>query len=398
MATAVEGVTTLLTVGGLVYMLLALWGARDFEHSWRKAVRASASGAGFTPDVSILKPLKGVDARMYAGFVSHCAQQYAGKFEILFGVSSMDDPAAEQIEHLRAEFPACAIRLIVCPERLGTSGKVSNLIQMLRQASYDYILINDSDIRVSPNYLTRVMGCFGAAGIEDPKVGMVTVPYLGRTAADGHGLTIWARLEALGISTDFLPGVLTARKIEGGIHFGLGSTLAVSRRALAAAGGLEPLVDYLADDYEIGVRIARAGYRIELCGETVETTVPAYDFRGFWDHQLRWARSTRDSRRWGYVGLGITYCIPWAVLNCIASGFALWSFTLLSLVVLARVSVALTVGVGVLRDEQVLRDLWLLPLRDFFGLVFWVWSFASHTVVWRGEHFELTNGRIARVA
>jgi ceramide glucosyltransferase len=270
-ATAVEVVTTLLTVGGLVYMLLALWGARDFEHSWRRTVRASASGsgAGFAPDVSILKPLKGVDARMYAGFVSHCAQQYAGRFEILFGVSSMDDPAAAQIEHLRAEFPACAIRLIVCPERLGTSGKVSNLIQMLRQASYDYVLINDSDIRVSPNYLTRVMGCFQPqpaklAGDPDSDgapaavpVGMVTVPYLGRTAAEGHGLTLWARLEALGISTDFLPGVLTARKIEGGIRFGLGSTLAVERKALAAAGGLEPLVDYLADDYEIGVRIVR---------------------------------------------------------------------------------------------------------------------------------------------
>ena len=169
---------------------------------------------------------------------------------------------------------------------------------MLRQASYDYILINDSDIRVSPNYLTRVMGCFGEPsraelgwGTRSAPVGMVTVPYLGRTAAEGQGLTLWARLEALGISTDFLPGVLTARKIEGGIHFGLGSTLAVSRKALTAAGGLEPLVDYLADDYEIGVRIARAGYRVELCGETVETTVPAYDFRGFWDHQLRWARS-----------------------------------------------------------------------------------------------------------
>jgi ceramide glucosyltransferase len=227
---------------------------------------------------------------------------------------------------------------------------------------------------------------------------MVTAPYLGRTATDGDALTLWARLEALGISTDFMPGVLTARKLEGGIRFGLGSTLAVSRKALTASGGLEPLVDYLADDYELGVRIWRAGYRIELCGETVETTVPAYDFRGFWDHQLRWARSTRDSRRWGYVGLGITYCIPWAALNCVASGFALWSFTLLSLVLLARVSVALSVGVGVLRDGQVLRDLWLLPLRDCFGLVFWAWSFASHTVVWRGEEFELTNGRIARVA
>jgi ceramide glucosyltransferase len=393
MATSVEVLTTLLTVGGLVYMLLALWGARDFEHECRRIALAKPKGPGFSPDVTVLKPLKGVDARMYAGFVSHCAQEYSGNFEILFGVSSMDDPAAAQIERLRLEFPDCAIRLIECPERLGTSGKVSNLIQMLRQARYDYVLINDSDIRVSPHYLTQVMACFA-----EPQVGMVTAPYLGRTAAEGKALTLWSRLEALGISTDFLPGVLTARKIEGGIRFGLGSTLAVSRKALAAAGGLEPLVDYLADDYEIGARIARAGYRIELCGETVETTVPAYDFRGFWDHQLRWARSTRDSRRWGYVGLGITYCIPWAVLNCVASGFALWSFTLLSLVLLARVSVALTVGVGLLRDGQVLRDIWLLPLRDFFGLGFWAWSFASHTVVWRGEEFTLEDGRISRVA
>jgi ceramide glucosyltransferase len=404
MATSVEAVTTLLTVGGLVYMLLALWGARDFEHSWRRIAALRSGGPVYAPDVTILKPLKGVDSRMYAGFVSHCRQEYAGRFEILFGVSSLDDPAVHEIERLRAEFPECAIRLIECPERLGTSGKVSNLIQMLREASFDYILINDSDIRVSPHYLAGVMACFAGPpkqsldGVPAPvtQVGMVTVPYLGRTAAEGKGLTVWARLEALGISTDFLPGVLTARKIEGGIRFGLGSTLAVSKRALEAAGGLEPLVDYLADDYEIGVRIARAGYRVELCAETVETTVPAYDFRGFWDHQLRWARSTRDSRRWGYVGLGITYCIPWAVLNCVASGFALWSFSLLSLVLLARVSVALSVGVGLLRDEQVLRDIWLLPLRDFFGLVFWAWSFASHTVVWRGEHFTLENGRISR--
>ena len=357
MATAVEGLTTLLTVGGLVYMLLALWGARDFERHCRRTAAASAGRPGYTPDVTILKPLKGVDARMYAGFVSHCAQQYAGRFEILFGGSSMDDPAVAQIERLRLEFPDCAIRLIECPERLGTSGKVSNLIQMLRHARYNYVLINDSDIRVSPSYLTRVMACF-----TSDRVGMVTVPYLGRTAEEGKALTLWSRLEALGISTDFLPGVLTARKIESGIRFGLGSTLAVSRKALAAAGGLEPLVDYLADDYEIGMRIARAGYRIELCGETVETTVPAYDFRGFFDHQLRWARSTRDSRRWGYVGLGITYCIPWAVLNCVASGFALWSFSLLSLVLLARVSVELgSRGTG--RYETLAA----IPVDDFIA-------------------------------
>jgi ceramide glucosyltransferase len=390
MATAVEIATALVTVGGLVYMLLALAGARQFGRDRRRIDAAEANAPGFAPDVSILKPVKGVDARMYEGLASHCRQQYAGRFEILFGVSSADDPAVGEIERLRREFPQCAIRLIVCPQRLGTSGKVSSLVQMLGEARYEFVLINDSDIRVSPMYLTRVMERFA-----DAKVGMVTALYRGRTAVQGEALTLWARLEALGISTDFMAGVLAARKLEGGIHFGLGSTLAVSRAALAASGGLEPLVDSLADDYEMGARIAQAGYRVELCGEVVETAVPAYGFHGFCEHQIRWARTTRDSRRWGYLGLGITYCIPWAVLNCVASGFALWSFTLLSLVVLARVAVALTVGVGLLGDAQVLRDIWLLPLRDFFGLGFWAWSYASDTIVWRGERFHLHNGRIS---
>jgi ceramide glucosyltransferase len=383
----IEVFTALLTLAGLAYLLLALWGARDFNHDWRRRGLAT----GYTPDVSILKPVKGVDPQMYAGLVSHCQQQYAGRFEILFGVGSLDDPAVAEIKRLQAEFPNVVIRLIECPERLGTSGKVSNLIQMLRAASYEYVLINDSDIRVSPNYLTRVMASFA-----DRNVGLVTAPYIGRTATSRPGLTLWSRLEALGISTDFMPGVLTARKLEGGIHFGLGSTLATSKTALAKAGGLESLVECLADDYEMGARIAAAGYRIELSPEVVETTIPAYTFSGFRDHQLRWARTVRDSRKLGYLGLAITYALPWAVMTCIASGFDLWSFTLLSIVLLARISVALAVGVGVLRDGQVLRDLWLLPLRDFFALAFWLWSFAGDTIVWRGERFHLRDGRLHR--
>ncbi len=388
MATAIEAITTLLTLAGLAYLLLALWGARSFAHYWFKRKLDD----GFAPDVTILKPVKGIDPRMYAGLASHCRQQYAGRFEIVFGVSDLDDPAVGEIERLRAEFPECAIRLVECRERLGTSGKVSNLVQMLREARYEHVIINDSDIFVSPRYLTRVMACFA-----DAQVGMVTAPYIGRTAEARPAMTIWSRLEALGISTDFLPGVLAARWLERGIRFGLGSTLAMSKTALAKAGGLEPLVEYLADDYEMGERVAKAGYRVELCSEVVETTVPAYGFRGFRDHQLRWARSTRDSRKLGYMGLGITYALPWALMNCVASGFALWSFSLLSVVALARVAVALSVGVGVLRDGQVLRDLWLLPLRDFLGLGFWAWSFAGDTVVWRGHLFRLRDGRITPV-
>jgi ceramide glucosyltransferase len=385
MAIAIEVVLVLLTLAGLAYLLLALLGARDFSHYWQRRL-----DSGFAPDVSILKPVKGVDPRMYAGLVSHCRQVYAGRFELVFGVGSLDDPAVAEIERLKVEFSECAIRLVECRERLGTSGKVSNLVQMLREARYDYVLVNDSDIAVSSQYLTRVMSCFA-----DARVGMVTAPYIGRTS---EGRTVWSRLEALGISTDFFPGVLTARRLEGGIRFGLGSTLAMSRLALAKAGGLEPLVESLADDYEMGARIAAAGYRVELSAEVVETTVPNYSFRGFWNHQIRWARTVRDSRKMGYIGLGTTYALPWAVMACVASGFELWSFTLLSVVLLARVAVALAVGVGVLRDGQVLRDLWLLPLRDFFGLLFWAWSFAGDTIIWRGERFRLKDGRLTRVA
>ena len=171
----------------------------------------------------------------------------------------------------------------------------------------------------------------------------------------------------------------------------------MSRAALEKAGGFAPLVEHLADDYEIGVRIAAAGFRVELCRVVVETSVPGYGLSGYWDHQMRWARSTRDSRKLGYIGLGITYAVPWAIATIVASGFALWSFTLFSIVLLARVAVALAVGVGILRDGQVLRDLWLLPLRDFTGLIFWAWSFAGDTVVWRGETFRLHNGKISRV-
>jgi ceramide glucosyltransferase len=265
-------------------------------------------------------------------------------------------------------------------------------VQMLASAQYSHILINDSDIRVSPLYLRHIMAHFELPSRPGRAVGMVTAPYRGQA----HG-TIGSRMEALGIATDFIAGVLTARQIEGGIRFGLGSTLAVSRAALEASGGLEPLVDYLADDYELGVRIWRAGYEIALSGEVVETSLPAYRFRQFLAHQIRWSRSTRDSRKLGYAGLVFTYGLPWAIFNLVASGASLSSVALLSLTLLARVALALSVGVGILGDRQVLRDLWLLPLRDVVALGLWIWSFAGNTVAWRDQHFSLKDGKMSRL-
>jgi len=382
LALAVQFVVALLTLSGIVYGVIALASARTFERDAKKRVVS-----GFAPGVSILKPVKGVDPRMYAGFVSHCRQQYAGEIELLFGVRSLEDAAVADVARLRVEHPDISIRLVECPLGLGANGKVSSLAQMLPQARFEHVVVNDSDIVVSPMYLTKVMAPFA-----DEAVGLVTVPYIGLAAK-----SLWSKLEALGISTDFMAGVFTARKLENGIRFGLGSTLATTKTALAKIGGVEALVDQLADDYELGARLAAVGHRVELVHEVVATTVPAYTLRGFCEHQLRWSRSTRDSRRLGYVGLGVTYVLPWALACVLASGGALWSFSLLSLALLVRVSVALTVGVGILRDGQVLRDIWLLPLRDCFGLFFWAWSYASDVVVWRGERFRLKRGVLNRV-
>lgn len=392
LARAVEWVTTAMTVAGIGYMAAAIVAAQNYLLK-----RYRQNGAGFAPGVSVMKSLKGVDPEMMEAFRSHCRQQYAGEFELLFGVASLADPAAGAVEELKREFPGVAIRLIECPEKLGANGKVSTLAQMAPQAHHEYLLINDSDITVSPRYLERVMARFDRRGAMP--VGMVTALYRGRahgTLVSRGGLA--ARLEALGIATDFMPGVLVARMIERGLHFGLGSTLAVSREALEKSGGLLPLVDHLADDYELGARVARAGFRVELSAEVVETAVPAYGWRGFFEHQLRWLRTVRTSQPGGYAGLVFTHGLAWALLNVLASGASGLSIWLLAMSFFLRLTEAMTVGAGVLGDRQVLEMLWLLPLRDTMAMGLWVAGFAGNTIVWRGERFVLERGLLKKAS
>jgi len=389
LAIAVESVTTALAVAGMAYFLAAIVAARAFLRSRRAPL------AAFSPGVSILKSLKGLDPGMMDAFRSHCRQSYAGEFELLFGVSSLGDPAAAAVEQLKQEFPERAIRLVECPERLGSNGKVSALVQLARHARHEYLLINDSDITVSPRYLERVMACFAPATQKPdetrPPVGLVTALYRGRV----HG-TLASRLEALGIATDFMAGVLLSKLIEGGLHYGLGSTLAVRCEALEKSGGLLALVDHLADDYELGARVARAGYRVALSAEVVETAIPGYGWRGFADHQLRWLRTVRGARPAGYAGLIFTHGLGWALLNVVASGLSPVSLWLLGMSFFLRLAMAMTVGAEVLGDRQVLATLWLLPLRDLVAMGLWVAGFAGHTIVWRGERFVLKGGRLQK--
>jgi ceramide glucosyltransferase len=339
------------------------------------------------PPVSILKPLKGIDPEIYESFRSHCLQDYP-EFEIVFGVSDPVDPAVASVEQLKREFPDRALQLVVCPNILGPNVKVSNLEQMVQTARHEYLIVNDSDIRVESDYLQRIV-----APLADENVGTVTCLYRGVAAP-----TLGSRLEALGISTDFCAGVLAAHLIDGGLSFGLGSTLAFRRKELDKIGGFKAIVDYLADDYELGHRIAGLGLKIVLSDVVVETHLPAYDLGGFLAHQMRWARGVRDARLGGYIGLIATFGLIWALLTLILARAAAWSWAVLGVVLLLRILVSLVVGKSVLKDRQLPGQLWLLPLRDLIAVGVWIASFWGHAVTWRGDRFELRNGRLIRTA
>jgi ceramide glucosyltransferase len=371
-----------------IYYLLCLWSAASFLRERKAGDRARPTQDSSPPDlppVSILKPLKGTDPEIYPSFCSHCRQDYP-EYEIIFGIGDADDPAAASVEQLQREFPESRIRLVVCPEILGANRKLSNLAQMLPQARYSYLIINDSDIRVEPDYLRRVI-----APLLHEKIGMVTCLYRGRAAP-----TLGSRLESLGISSDFCPGVLAAKMLEGGLRFGLGSTMAFRRDDLQRIGGFESFADYLADDYELGKRISELGLRVQLSDVVVETFLPAYSLSGFLAHQLRWSRGMRDSRPGGYFGLVFTFGWVWSVLCLAASGGAAWAWMLLAATVSLRHVLAAFMDNVVLRSHQFLRNLWLLPLRDFAAAAVWLASFAGNTVTWRGDRFELKDGKLIR--
>jgi ceramide glucosyltransferase len=407
MPTALGGlaaVCAVLALAGAAYYALCIWAGLRFAAS-----HSSHSTSAFTPPVSMMKSLKGVDPHMYAAFRSHCLLEYP-QYEVLFGVADLNDPAAALVRELQQEFPQVALRIVHCPQVLGTNGKISNLAQALPQARYEHVLINDSDILVEPDFLRRVMRCFA-----DSRVGVVTTLYRGAA-----GRSLWSKLEALGISTDFMGGVLVAREMEGGLRFALGATMTTTKSVLAKIGGIKSLVEVLADDYELGARAATAGYRVELADAVVETAVADYGWREFWRHQMRWARNIKDRRLAQYFGLIVTFALSWAVLAVIAAPRAWWAWAVLGVTTVARFAAAYVVGSRVLRpknassnsveDEQNVTDFrvvsdyvsslsqsWLIPLRDFVALFVWLASFFGNTVVWRGERFQLKDGRLYRL-
>src|SRR5579864_1499120 len=384
-----EIVAILGCLSSCIYYLVCLYRTAAFL---RERTAGASPRSTHAPPVSILKPLKGIDPEIYESFRSHCRQDYPD-YEIIFGVSCPDDPAVASVKQLQQEFPNRAIHLVVSPNKLGANVKVSNLQQMVQAARFDHLIVNDSDIRVEPDYLRRVLAPLVSESSNGEHVGMVTCLYRGLAAP-----TLGSRLEALGICTDFCAGVLVARQLEGGLRFGLGSTLAFRRSDLEEVGGFKSIVDFLADDYELGRRIAGLGLKVLLSSVVVETHLPAYDLRGFLSHQMRWARGVRDARLGGYIGLIVTFGLMWALLTLILARAAAWSWAVLGVVLLLRILISLLVGRSVLKDRKLPDQLFLLPLRDLSAVGVWIASFWGHAVTWRGDRFELRKGRLIRTS
>lgn len=359
-----------LVAAAAAYQLLALGAAL------RHLAKKERAPAGLPP-VSILKPVRGLDPHFREAIRSHSTQDYP-EYELLFGAADPSDPAVEEIRLLIEESPQRQIRL-VCGASEAANAKVGVLIGLAEDARYPLLIVNDSDIRVPPDYLRRIVG-----PIEDPEVGLVTCLY--NAVADE-----WpGRWEALGIATDFIPSVLVA-PLTGVREFGLGATLLFRAADLRAMGGFQALADYLADDYQLARCLTKLGRRVVLSKLVVETCLTGRTWGEVWRHQVRWARTIRVSRGGGYLGLPLANGSLWALAALLAGAW--WAA--LPLLVL-RIAVGLTVGVGVLNSQEVRRHFYLIPLRDLWGFAVWCRGLAGNTVEWRESRLRLTrDGRIA---
>ena len=356
--------------------LLIIFAARNFYRHHNSTPR------DFAPPVSVLKPVHGLEPEAYENFASFCRQDYP-EYEVLFAVTNEHDPAIPVIRRIIADFPALTIRLIVGPEKIGSNDKVNKLCEMARAARHNLLVLSDADIRVGPGYLRSV-----AAPFRDARVGVVTSMFTGLPV---HSLL--PELEAVYLSTDFMPAVLIARRFEG-VRFALGATIGITRENLEEIGGFERLANDAADDYQLGYRTAARGRRVELVDASVKTWCCLGSLREFFVQRLRWAIMARQARPWGYVGLVLTQGLPWTILGVTAAPTRLVATIFIAAYLIFRMATVWTVGVWGLHDELLKRRWWLVPLWDAFAFAIWLISLFWSRVRWQGVEYRVSGGRL----
>lgn len=369
----------LLVVASGAYQLIVLFGTLWFRRLRR---RERCLDGNFAPPVSVLKPVRGADDDLEACLETFFRQDYS-QYEIVFALHEPGDAAVAVIERLRRTYPNVPVTCVFQPPPIGVNPKVSNLAQALAAARHDIVVLSDADIRVPHDYLHTVVG-----PLQRPQVGVVTCPYRGVTTA---GLP--SRLECLGISTDFIPGVLAARLTEG-LSFALGATIATRKTVITSFGGLARLADHLGDDYLLGHLARQAGSEVRLSSCVVETVVPPMTWRAFFSHQLRWARTIRTARPGGYLGLGLTHTLWLGMLLIVAFPSVALAWHLFLAALTLRFLAAWQTA-HILGDRPTIRRLGWLLLRDLLQVIIWIGGFGGRTVTWRGQTYRLAgDGRL----
>lgn len=375
----------LLTSTGFLVLVIA---ASIRQH--RTAGRNLVSGN--LPPVTLIKPICGLEANLEINLTSFFEQQYQGPFEILFGTRDEHDPALEVVKRVSRRYPGVPIKIVYSGEPDRPNAKVCSLRHMCAEASYDYLVISDSDVRVTPDYLRHLV-----SPLLRPEVGLVTCVYRGVPTGG-----FWSRLEALGMSVEMTSGVIVADMLEG-MTFALGPTMATRKDVIAAIGGIDVLADYYADDYVLGNEVHKSGRTVVLSDCPIDHTVYDCSFAASMAHQVRWMRSTRFSRPVGHLSTALAFATPFGLLGLIAAWTARYprlGFALLAWAALGRVLMCISAGWGVVRDRRALSQCWLYPLRDFMGFCFWCASYLSNNIVWRrGERYRFQpGGKMSRIS
>jgi ceramide glucosyltransferase len=361
-----------------IYYLIALYSSFQY---FRSRSSAKAAGQGFTPPVSNLKPIRGLDPDAYENLASFCRQDYP-EYEILFCLGDADDPALPVIEKLIADFPERPIRVLFGSGRSATNDKVAKLARLVSEAQHEIVVISDSDVRVQPDYLRTVV-----APMADPKVGAVTCFYV-----PTHEISLVQNLQSVGMLADFYAGILTAWQLDG-VKFALGPTIATSRTRLAGFGGYQAIENRPADDLLVGRLIADQGYAVELLPYSVSTVADYQSFRDLFHKRLRWIVVMRHMRPWGHFGLIFTHGLPWCLAAIAVEPSLPVAAGYLGTYLLLRSAIAWIIARG-LKQSVPLKKLALIPLWDAMAFAIWLISFGRKSVRWRDNDYYIRDGML----
>jgi len=378
---ALFAILSIACVGGIAYCILAIAVIRSFARN-----HSAKNVANSFPPFSLLKPISGAIPGLEENLGSFFVQDYP-EFEILFAVRSEADPAVAIIERLMKQYSAVPCHLKVTGNPVYANAKVYSLEHLFNLANHDLLVITDDDVSVMPDYLKALAWEF-----ESNQADAVTNLYRGVAISN-----FWSRLEALGMSTDFMAGVVVAERLEG-MRFALGPSMAIRARCLQNIGGFKALADYLADDFVLGKKVFETGHQLVLSAHVINHHVYSAGFLNSFVHRLRWNRSSRFSRPLGYFGQGFTHTLPWAAMLLVVDPCA-WSVGVLVSVLALRAWLACELGATLLNDKAVLRSLWLIPLQDCLSFASWLGGFLGKEIVWRNQRYKLfEDGRMAPVS